>query len=384
MENNMKKFDDLFREALSDHEEVPPQRVWESLDKRLGARVGTKSVGSGWYWYVCIASFAVLLGGLGWSMLRSEDAPVAKAPTVPAMAAGSNTTHKVATETAEPEETPATDNAAKRTATTMTGQSGGGDKVVDKSVKDVTPYGNAVAVGTSVHSYDDFEERAAANAHRNTTNAGDEHVASGYRINKIRKHGLKAAEMVPVGNERGDVLAASVAPKVPINDEPAIPAKTSVRRRAATVKKIVTDDQRRTVKQEVTSNADAASKEKVAEAATDKVTPATRAAIETTPAATSAVETTAPASPAAAHPETLIATSASKPAVTGSAIVPKAKPATVVPQGKPSTGGSEPPVTKATNNDSSAKDGEQADDASGGQKQKGLRGIFRRMKKNNK
>jgi hypothetical protein len=197
MESNMNNFDDLFREGLANHSEIPPARVWEKLEKQLDTRA--VAGGRSWLWYAGFASVALMLGGAGWKALHKEPTNVAAMPATVAVVAVPNV--------AIDGDAIADDNAMKEAVQTLPSKMKYNHKAEannsneeSHAAKDevLTPFGNVPATGTSVHSYDDFDERAVATT-SNMLKSDDAHRNTGYRIHKIQKHHLKAAEMVPVG-----------------------------------------------------------------------------------------------------------------------------------------------------------------------------------------
>jgi len=351
----MKNFDDLFREALADHAEVPPRRVWESLESRLNTPVaGAKPPATGWYWYAGIASVALVVGSIALNMGSKDDniTPVA-APVA------NNTATPIAPE-APATEVPATDNGQKKVVTFRTKTTANVATATPEDKDKVSPYGNAAAVGTKLHSYDDFDERAVASTQKHTTT--DEAAMNGYKVNKIRKHRLVAAEMVPVGAS-APTLAAAMPTEAPKTTQPAKTIATSTNPRqtkpgVAPLKPVTP-----------------AVKPPVAEPPVAKNEPA-----PDNNTASSAVQ---PTPDVATRPASLAVTTASKPASSGSAVAAaKPKPSGMVAQSKPySTGGSSEP-THVADSGSAQPAAQAASSGSTSGKKKGFWNMFRSKKSN--
>lgn len=179
MEDN-NKLDDLFREEFSDYSEMPPARVWEALEKRLDKDKKRRIFPFGWYWIGGLIGIAMLVSGMFvWSsrqtrssrgmVAHTQDAvanlsttpkvvPVA-APVIPATA--ENSAIKVANH-----HTPASPAhlaehrkhirhaSSKHTNTAQL-------EAKEVSVKRIVVSRNAPATGTSIYSYDMFEDSAA-------------------------------------------------------------------------------------------------------------------------------------------------------------------------------------------------------------------------------
>lgn len=355
MENNMKNFDDLFRDALADHAEVPPRRVWESLEKRLDAPVaGAKPPRTGWYWYAGLASVALVVGSiaLNWGSKEEAMAPVAVVAPV-----ADNKVTPLAAEVVTPAETPATEDGQKKGAMSRHRTSANTGLAVHEAPKpQVSQYGNAPAVGTNLHSYDDFDERAVASAQKHTPIGQDEASANGYKVNKISKHRLVAAEMVPVG---GVPTSMAAAPSVETTKTAVRPEKATA---AANTARPATPVQRRPT---------VATKPVAQPAPADQAT----ADVATT---APAVQPTADATPAT-RPASITTATTTRPAATSSPVAStRPKPAGAVTQSRPTTGGSEP---MHVSDSGSAQDAASQDASKG--KKKGFWNIFGRSKKNN-
>jgi hypothetical protein len=63
MESNYNEIDDLFREELSEHTEVPPPRVWNALEQRLDKDKKRRIFPFRWYWFVGLLFFITVLAG---------------------------------------------------------------------------------------------------------------------------------------------------------------------------------------------------------------------------------------------------------------------------------------------------------------------------------
>ena len=357
MESNMKNFDDLFRDGLANHSEVPPVRVWESLEQRLDARPA--AVGKSWLWYAGLASVALVLGGIAmkeWSNPNQNvvDVPVTSSVAAPSLANDGDAIATENTSLAHNQPTqqstglsrkvvmPATENAAK----------------TDREEK-LTPFGNVQATGTSLHSYDDFDERATAST-QNMLKSDDAHKTMGYKINKIQKHHLKAAEMVPEGGVPTPATETAVISGKPISmaGKATVPAA-----RTMAARKVVSERRRA----ETTTQA--------------AVLPAAgTGTVTTTPDLPTSLTEPTPTMPEATMPEvkTSAETVAVSAPVTTRPISASANRSRSVMQAsaasyKPSTGGA-----SIAGRDTMQKTEEQQDANETG-RSRGLRGIFRRV-----
>lgn len=347
MENNMKNFDDLFRDELADHAEVPPSRVWESLEKRLNANAagGKTAFGKGWYWYVGVASVAMLMGALGWNLAHKSSDGIA-----PAVVQVTETATPVMEEPSYiPETAVAQRNTKQIAAVQHRAVRSGFHQEMEEQADDISPYGNAAATGTKLHSYDDFDERAIASSQKLTPlNSDEEHAAHGYKMNRVRKNRMMVAEMVPI-HQHENVLAASAdAPK------PAEAAKPVVARRSPA----------RTIAGKLTSN-QAPKKTVILVNETGKdENAANETGTDVSSVAAGAADVKAAAVPA----------SSSMPVPAGTATAAKSKPASeVVVPVKPTTGGSEPVKGASAAQQDNTEDGTE--------EKKGLFSIFKKKKK---
>lgn len=203
MENNLKDFDDVFREEFSDYAETPPPAVWQTLERRLEHNKKRRIFPLRWFWYFSIISAITLLGAsLLWNNIRNSDAATVLASTDVADASenGNNTistpnpttaegkvkpknvvdnNEDVIDENAEEsgELTPASNKLEntenynkhnkynrrnkdiKTTTYTKTKQSQAYQKQEEIATERTTL--NAATTGTSAYSYDDFENEIA-------------------------------------------------------------------------------------------------------------------------------------------------------------------------------------------------------------------------------
>ncbi|WP_345084069.1 hypothetical protein [Nemorincola caseinilytica] len=371
----MKNFDDLFREGLADHAEVPPRRVWESLEKRLDTTgAGAKPTGTGWYWYAGIASVALVVGSIALNMGgKSENT----APATPVATAAVTDNKVTPAQEAAATDMAATENGQKKAVTFRPKATGnGGAAQEDNSATQVSPYGNAPAVGTKLHSYDDFDERAVASAQKHVPAGADDAGNADYKVNKIRKHRLVAAEMVPVGapavaaHTPAETVKNTKQPEKAVvarsNPRPATPGGPAQHKPVAgahgTTKPPVhlapTEQTQPTAKDATADNSNVA-----------PVQPPVAEDAATTPVGTRPAPVATPTAQRPAAPGSMVAAAKPKPA------------AGMVTQSKPSTGGSEP--ARAT--DSAAQDAgtQEATSNSSSGKKKGFWGIFNRPKKEN-
>jgi hypothetical protein len=357
MESNKRNFDDLFRDGLANHTEVPPARVWESLEQRLDARAVVSS--KGWLWYAGFASVALLLGGMAINEWRNtaHDAVVAPAASVVTVAPAANDADAAANVT--PSLTPVlpTPTTVGHSRKVTTPADNGGANMARE--EKLTPLGNVQATGTSVHSYDDFDERAMAST-QNMLKGDDAHKATGYKINKIQKHHLKAAEMVPEGGVPTPATQTAVVPGKPISmaGKASVPAT-----RTMAARKVVSERRRAetTTQAAVLPAAGTGTVTTMPDLPTSLTEPVSVTPETTTPEVKATpVETVAISAPIASKP-VLAPASRTRNTMQASAA-----------SYKPSTGGA-----SIAGRDTMQKSEEQ--DASEGGKPKGLRGIFRRV-----
>lgn len=348
MENNMKNFDDLFRDELADHVEVPPGRVWESLEKRLNANAAGKSTfGKGWYWYVGVASVAMLMGTIGWNLAdKNSDR------TSPALA---QVTETVAPPVDEPSNVPQAAVAPSNTRHIASARHSlaphSYERVAEEHTDDVSPYGNAAATGTKLHSYDDFDERAIASTQKLAPlNSDEEHAALGYKVNRIKKNRLVVAEMVPI-HQQEPVLAANASGAKATEATKSVAASRTQARTIAGKLASAQAPKKTVILVNNTGNGE---------------TPANNDSGNNIAAPVTAV---APDVKPADKP-----VSTSMPVPAGTATAAKSKPASeVVIPAKPTTGGSEPVKGASAAQQDNAEDG--------AQEKKGLFGIFKKKKK---
>jgi|GEM_PF-6202309 len=371
MDNNLKNFDDLFRDGLADHAEVPPARVWDALEKRLDTvPVGGRSSGSSWYWYAGVATVVALVGSMWWNMSRDR----VEVPVATAIVADTKVDNNAPVIAIKEEDAAVADVAAEEHSSPVH-RVAPAHKVVNESKPEprVTPLGNAVAQGTSVHSYDDFDDRSAASAR--PAAAGVSHTVPGYRINKIKKHGIVAAEMVPAEG-RPVPAAHERTVSAPVKD-----AKSD-QQVAATVRR---------------QPARRVATKPLSPVAVQKPAPAKPAAVSvpdpqvTTTSATAAAlqqdakpETTGTVSaPVQDNPADKAAAATTRPAVP-SVVSPRPKPAVQPAAVRPSTGGSELTAKTAESDTAKTTGGNSTNLSSGNTnaKKKGLKGLFRKIMKN--
>ncbi len=370
MDNNLKNFDDLFRDGLADHAEVPPARVWDALEKRLDTvPVGGRSSGSSWYWYAGVATVVALVGSIWWNMSRDR----VEVPVAAAIVADTKVNNNAPVITVQEDDAVAAEVAAEEHAPAVH-RVAPARKVLKESKPEtrVTPLGNTVAQGTSVHSYDDFDDRSTASAR--PAAAGVSHAAPGYRINKIKKHGIVAAEMVPAEG-RPVPAAHERTASAPVKD-----AKSD-QQVAATVRR---------------QPARRVATKPLSPVAVQKPAPAKPAAVSVPDPQVTGTSGTAAAAQQDAKPETTAtvsapvqdnttdkaATATTRPAVP-SVVSPRPKPAVQPAAVRPSTGGSEL-AAKTAESDSAKAAGNAANVSSGNTnvKKKGLKGLFRKIMKN--
>lgn len=346
MENNMKNFDDLFRDELADHAEVPPSRVWESLEKRLNANAagGKSTFSKGWYWYVGVASVAMLMGTIGWN-LASKNAD----RTAPAVAQVSETVAPAVEEPATMPEAAAQNNARQIAAVHHRLAPHSYERVSEERTDDVSPYGNAAATGTKLHSYDEFDERAVATTQKLAPlNSDEEHAAHGYKVNLIKKNRMVVAEMVPIHQQ--EPVAAAAGANAAETTKPVATNRPRVRTIAG--KLASAQAPKKTVI--LVNNAGNGEATPANDPGNDVAAPVTAAAPDVNPA------------------DKPVSTSMPVPA--GTATAAKSKPASeVIIPAKPTTGGSDPVKGASAAQSDNAEDGTE--------EKKGLFGIFKKKKK---
>jgi hypothetical protein len=239
MENNLKDFDDVFREEFSDYAETPPPAVWQTLERRLEHNKKRRIFPLRWFWYFSVISAITLLGAsLLWNNTLNSDAATVLASTDVADASGnSNNTisapnpttaegkvkqnnlvdnnEDVIDENAEEsgELTPASnklentenykkhnkyDRRSKDIKTTTyakTTQSQAYQKQEEITTERTTL--NAATSGTSAYSYDDFENETATTE---STQPGASMPADDDKVyvrNKAKRGKIIVAESVP-------------------------------------------------------------------------------------------------------------------------------------------------------------------------------------------
>jgi len=250
MENDLRNFDDLFREEFSGYTETPPPAIWPALEKRLDNNKKRRVFPFRWYWYFSILSFITLLGAsIAWNIARVPATVALPVPAAEATAIAANDVPVPATNTtaAPITETPAQSNTTgagevskssqpaekhtdkrsythrsrKHTRKTNTEANTPSDNSISTETEIVVS-ANAPAVGTSVYSYDDFGDDLVVEKKVNTgaSDPGNENTAT-YTVNKTKKHRSVSADAAsatqpdgdsqPGGNNESRVYAASAA-----------------------------------------------------------------------------------------------------------------------------------------------------------------------------
>ncbi len=177
MESMYNDIDDLFREELSEHTEVPPPRVWNALEQRLDKDKKRRVFPFRWYWFVGLLFFITVLAGY-FALTDGSDvgnggaatnvagasvtAPVASSlNSVPAAESSNRVSVNCDTKKVDVERSAAVKNDQKKVKSLKA------KKAVKKedrkeaknmSVEDEKSTANAPTVGTSIYSYDEFDE----------------------------------------------------------------------------------------------------------------------------------------------------------------------------------------------------------------------------------
>jgi hypothetical protein len=243
MENNIKNFDDLFREEFSDYSEAPPPAVWQALEKRLDGNKKRRVFPFRWYWFISILSFTALLGAsIAWNNARTASTAVAlelstggdAATLMPGANARAEEVSKPTSSTPIPGNSPevrggnetiqssnATDDRSiekekltsiekqsklktekkintKNSSANRKGRKHTNRNAISNDNTDVAESRNAPATGTSIYSYDDFEEDGADKTKESTTNTLQGRTTEDYVVKKVRKHNMVVAVAVPV------------------------------------------------------------------------------------------------------------------------------------------------------------------------------------------
>jgi hypothetical protein len=211
MDKDFKDFDDLFREEASAYTEMPAPAVWQALEKRLDKDKKRRVFPFRWYWFFGLLSFVTLLAAYVFSdRVRGPQEVVVIAPAM-------QQTKELAATTSGEVDAPTAKGDANEHIVNDDGGAQTEDRSLDETVHEETNNetenktvkcniektetylsGNAPALGTSIYSYDDFEEKntqvvAPVPEHENTTPlANSEYVAS-----KVKKHNMVVVEMAP-------------------------------------------------------------------------------------------------------------------------------------------------------------------------------------------
>ncbi|MBX2904396.1 MAG: hypothetical protein KF744_00055 [Taibaiella sp.] len=210
MENEFQNIDDLFRESFSDYSEAPPPAVWPALEKRLDKDKKRRVFPLlRWYWLGALLAFVSLLGAtitanmklsapvtgrIANTSITGADRKVAEMSpahekAVPQTVEKMSHSDAAATKRAGTEVEIHTKRHHKNDSKNRKQQT---SKSITQDIKrdrgaasadEVSVYGNAPTVGTSVYSYDDFEQEPDASKGQmdelrdaqNSPNAGSKH-----------------------------------------------------------------------------------------------------------------------------------------------------------------------------------------------------------------
>jgi len=226
MDNNIDNIDDLFREGFADYAETPPPAVWQAVERRLDNDKKRRVFPLRWFWYIGILVVAVVLGaGVLYmpeynKVLRSEmagDHAIAQLPAHETMAGNTEgNKQKEVTHTLPAKQdkdlhhpsTSATDNEIaaggrenisvkkeKHNKTTAEHE-GASDNKNKVNAGETGTTLNAAATGTSMYSYDDFEQEEA-NIDKPTEGNAPIQTEAGYVVSKKRKNKMVVVEMLP-------------------------------------------------------------------------------------------------------------------------------------------------------------------------------------------
>lgn len=216
MENEFNKIDDLFRDSFSDYSETPPPTVWPVLEKRLGERKKRRAFPLlRWYWLGAMLAFISLLGAILMVDMKAKAPAMAEKAVLPpstatgmcATASGAQSlpnngadveTNSKASEKMEnidggttrrsSKKSPSANRRAEERAEIAERQTG---NMLPVAVAELPTSKNAPAVGTSVYSYDDFEDE--------TGNVGSRNAEAGentYAESAGSKHKIVVAEVM--------------------------------------------------------------------------------------------------------------------------------------------------------------------------------------------
>ncbi len=214
MDKDFKDFDDLFREEASAYTEIPALAVWQALEKRLDKDKKRRVFPFRWYWFFGLLSFVTLLAAYVFSdRVRGPQEVVVIAPAM-------QQTKELAATTSGEVDAPTAKGEANEQIVNDDGGAQTEDRSLDEAVHEETNNetenktvksniektetnlsGNAPAVGTSIYSYDDFEEKntqvvASVPEHENTMPA----ASSEYVASKVKKHNMVVVEMAPASD----------------------------------------------------------------------------------------------------------------------------------------------------------------------------------------
>jgi hypothetical protein len=216
MESNYNEIDDLFREELSEHTEVPPPRVWNALEQRLDKDKKRRIFPFRWYWFVGLLFFITVLAGYFARTGGSDGADGGAAINV----AGASVTAPAASDmnaapAAERNEKLSVNVdhdhvVAERPGVVKNDQKKSGhtkskgakkeqvaNDMREASTEDVKATANAPTVGTTMYSYDEFDEPVAPR-HDETAAAERRQYASAAQSGR---HKIAVAELPEALNE---------------------------------------------------------------------------------------------------------------------------------------------------------------------------------------
>lgn len=190
MENEFHNIDDLFRDSFSDYSETPPPAVWPALEKRLDKDKKRRVFPLlRWYWLGALLVFVALLGATITANMKASAPVTGHIDNTPANVATKQSAEmspvheKAVPQTVEKvnhSEAIATKHAGSKVEIQAKRQhksnrkygeqqtSKGTAQEIKKdsgpaSADEVSVYGNAPTVGTSIYSYDDFEQESDVN-----------------------------------------------------------------------------------------------------------------------------------------------------------------------------------------------------------------------------
>ena len=233
MDNNIDNIDDLFREGFADYAETPPPAVWQGLERRLDNDKKRRVFPFRWFWYIGILIVAVVLGA---GMLYLPDfgketvpvaTPIGTADVLPlADAAVADKVKSSAKESAAhtmPAQKDDVSHLNNSSSTTQQAVESNDNKIADlknnrqeqkitatrkankanENVQDAAHAAqnttlNAAATGTSMYSYDDFEQEKTPENKKDVSGATLE-LEAGYVVSKKRKNKMLVVEQLPEG-----------------------------------------------------------------------------------------------------------------------------------------------------------------------------------------